>query len=55
MSPEYLRKAKYSRRWAVESYFSAFKRTMGSALNARRPDQMLAEAALRVVTYALRR
>jgi hypothetical protein len=55
MSPEYLRQAQYSRRWAVESYFSALKRTMGSALSARRPDQMLAEAALKVVAYALRR
>jgi hypothetical protein len=55
MSPEYLKAANYGRRWAVESFFSALKRTMGSALSARRPDQMLAEAALRVVAYALRR
>lgn len=55
MSDEYLRQSGYHRRWAVESFFSAMKRTMGSALNARRPDQMLAEAALRVVAYALRR
>lgn len=55
MSPEYLKAAGYNRRWAVESYFSALKRTMGSALNARRPDQRLAEAALKVLAYALRR
>lgn len=55
MSESYLKASGYNRRWSVESYFSALKRTMGSALNARRPDQMLAEAALRVVAYALRR
>lgn len=55
MTPEYLQKNQYNRRWAVESFFSALKRTMGSALSARRPDQMLAEAALKVLAYALRR
>lgn len=55
MSPEHLKKRGYGRRWAVESFFSGLKRTMGAALNARRPDQMLAEAAFRVLAYALRR
>jgi hypothetical protein len=55
MSPEYLKATQYSRRWAVESFFSGLKRTMGSALKARRPDQMVAEAALKVIAYALRR
>lgn len=55
MNPEYLQAAEYSRRWAAESFFSGLKRTMGSALSARRPDQRLAEAALRVLAYALRR
>jgi Transposase DDE domain len=55
MTPEYLQQAHYQRRWAVESFFSALKRTMGGALSARRPDQMLAEAALKVLAYALRR
>jgi transposase len=55
MSAEHLKARGYGRRWAVESFFSGFKRTMGSALNARRPDQMLAEAAFRVLAYALRR
>jgi hypothetical protein len=55
MSPEYLREQGYSRRWAVESFFSGLKRTMGAALRARRPDQMLAEASFRVLAYALRR
>lgn len=55
MRQTYLEKVQYGRRWAVESFFSALKRTMGSALKARRPDQMLAEAALKVLAYTLRR
>jgi hypothetical protein len=55
MTPEYLRQQGYTRRWTVESFFSALKRTMGSALSARRPDQMLAEAALKILAYTLRR
>jgi hypothetical protein len=55
MSPEHLRERGYGRRWAVESFFSGLKRTMGAALNARRSDQMLAEASFRVLAYALRR
>jgi Transposase DDE domain len=55
MSPEYLEKSGYGRRWAVESFFSALKRTMGSAVNARRANQMISEAALKVLAYTLRR
>jgi hypothetical protein len=55
MTPEYLQQNGYSRRWTVESFFSALKRTMGSPLSARRPHQMLAEAALKVLPYSLRR
>jgi IS5 family transposase len=55
MSPEYLQKAQYQRRWSVESFFSGLKRTMGSTLSARQPQQKLAEAALRVLAYAIRR
>jgi hypothetical protein len=55
MSPEHLRQRGYGKRWAVESFFSGLKRTMGAALNARRHDQMLAEASFRVLAYALRR
>lgn len=55
MSAQYLQQAQFGRRWGVESFFSALKRTMGSALNARRPDQMLTEAALKVLAYTLRR
>ena len=55
MTPQYVRQQGYNRRWSVESFFSALKRTIGSSLSARRPDQMLAEAALKVLAYALRR
>ena len=55
MSAEHLQECGYGRRWAVESFFSGLKRTMGAALRARRPDQMLAEAAFKVLAYALRR
>lgn len=55
MSAEHLRERGYGRRWAVESFFSAFKRTMGSALSTRKPATQLAEAAIRVLAYVLRR
>jgi transposase len=55
MSPEHLQARGYGRRWAVESFFSGLKRTTGAALSARKPDQMLAEAAFKVLAYALRR
>jgi Transposase DDE domain len=55
MSTQHLQASQYGQRWAVESFFSALKRTMGATLNARRPDQMLAEAAFKILAYALRR
>jgi len=55
MKPKALKKAGFGRRWAVESFFSALKRTMGSALSSRNPNQMVAEAALKVLAYTLRR
>lgn len=55
MSPEHMKERGYGKRWAVESFFSGLKRTMGGALNARRQDQMIAEASFRVLAYALRR
>lgn len=55
MTPKSLQKAGFGRRWAVESFFSALKRTMGWALSARKPEQMVAEAAFKVLAYALRR
>jgi transposase len=55
MSTEHMRERGYGKRWAVESFFSAFKRTMGSALSTRKPKTQLAEAAIRVLAYVLRR
>jgi hypothetical protein len=55
MKPRALKKAGFGRRWAVESFFSALKRTMGSALSARNPKQMIAEAAFKVLAYTFRR
>jgi hypothetical protein len=55
MSPEHLQERGYGQRWAVESFFSGLKRTMGDALAARGPQQMLAEAAFKVLAYTLRR
>jgi hypothetical protein len=43
------------RRWAVETFFSALKRTCGDRLTARSRPAQFTEAALRVLTYALRR
>lgn len=44
----------YGRRWHIESFMSGLKRTTGSALSARLPKAMFAEASFRVVAYALR-
>lgn len=55
MSAEHLKARQYGKRWAVESFFSGLKRTMGAALNARGAQAQLAEAALRVLAYVLRR
>jgi hypothetical protein len=55
MSEQYLEWNGYGTRWAVESFFRALKRTMGSTLTSRKPGQLLAEAAFKVLAYALRR
>ena len=55
MSEKYLKRKRYGKRWAVETFFSGLKRTMGSMLTSRKPDQLLAEAAFRVLAYTLRR
>lgn len=55
MSEKYLKRKGYGARWAVETFFSGLKRTMGSMLNSRKPEQLLAEAAFRVLAYTLRR
>jgi Transposase DDE domain/Transposase domain (DUF772) len=55
MSKNYLEKMEYGKRWAVETFFSGLKRTMGSMLTSRQPSQLLKEAAFRVLAYTLRR
>jgi hypothetical protein len=55
MSAEHLKDRDYGKRWSVESFFSGLKRTMGDSLRARKTSQMLAEATLKVLAYALRR
>jgi spore coat protein U-like protein len=55
MSEKYLERKGYGARWAVESFFSALKRTMGSTLTSRKPSQLLAEAAFKVLAHTLRR
>lgn len=55
MSKNYLKKMAYGKRWAVETFFSGLKRTMGSMLLSRKPNQLLKEAAFRVLAYTLRR
>jgi hypothetical protein len=49
------RHREYGRRWHVESYLSARKRTTGSALAARTDGTLDREALLRVLAYAVRR
>jgi hypothetical protein len=45
----------YGRRWLVESFFSALKRTTGGSLNCRQPRALLCEAAMRVLAYTVHR
>lgn len=44
----------YGKRWACETFHSGMKRTVGSTLTARTETTMRHEAALMVLTYALR-
>lgn len=55
MTPETLKAKGYGRRWLVESFMSGLKRTTGAALSARHDMSLRAEAAFRVLAYALRR
>ncbi len=55
MTEKYLKQKGYGKRWAVESFFSGLKRTMGATLSSRSPKQLLAEAAFKVLAYTLRR
>ena len=45
----------YGRRWHVESFFSGLKRTTMGTLASRQPNTLLAEAQMKVLTYAIRR
>src|SRR5580692_11458413 len=53
MTKPYLKKMEYGKRWAVETFFSGLKRTMGSTLTSRKPEQLLAEAAFKMLAYTL--
>ena len=55
MTPQRLKRQGYGRRWHVESFMSALKRRCGAALTARSQSNILKEAALRVLTYAIHR
>ena len=55
MSEDYLKEQGYGLRWKIESYMSALKRTTGSTLLARKPANLLKEAAFKVLAYALNR
>jgi len=54
-SEDHLKRKGYGLRWAVEPFFSGLKRTIGSTLTSRKPRQLLAEAAFKVLAYTLRR
>jgi hypothetical protein len=55
MNEDHLQERGYGRRWGIETFFSALKRTMGGALSARQPAAQLTEAAIRILAYVLRR
>lgn len=55
MTPENLKKRGYGKRWHIETFFSGLKRMMGSTLAARSDANLLKEAAIRVLAYALHR
>ena len=55
MTPSALRKARYSTRWHIESFFSGLKRMTGSALTARMDANLAKEAAFRVLAHTIHR
>lgn len=55
MTSAHLDRRGYGRRWHIESFISGLKRTTGSALSARTDNNLMIEAALRVLAYTLRR
>lgn len=54
MTPERLKRNDCSRRLTVESFMSALERTTGGMRLAMKPEALLAEAADRVLAYAIR-
>ena len=42
----------YGKRWLVESYFSAVKRSYGEAVKSRRSDMLVKEAMIKFLLYA---
>ncbi len=47
--------AVYGRRWHVESFFSALKRTTMASLASRTRTTLVAEASMKVLAYAIKR
>ena len=52
---EWKQSVDYGKRWSVEIYFSALKRTMGEVIKAVRPDYIAQEIALKVQYYNILR
>lgn len=55
MTEQNLKRRGYGKRWHIETFFSGLKRMMGSTLTARSDANLLKEAAIRVLAYALHR
>lgn len=55
MTPTRLKRNGYGTRWIAESFMSGLKRTTGCMLHARNAPALMVEAAVRVLTYAIRR
>ena len=55
MTPENLERRGYGKRWHIETFFSGLKRMMGSTLAARSDANLLKEAVIRFLAYALHR
>lgn len=55
MTRENLARKGYGKRWHIESFFSGFKRMMGSSLSSRTFENLRKEAALRLLAYSIHR
>lgn len=53
MSAQHLKERAYGKRWAVETFFSGMKRKVGSTLSSRNTATQLAEAACKLLAYAI--